>query len=65
VPEKRMISVLDLVIQKLEEQGKIIVILDSNIRNIQMDLAKVKGIGIVLALLIPILTAILSYLLRR
>jgi len=60
-----MISVLDLVIQKLEEQGKIIVILDSNIRNIQMDLAKVKGIGIVLALLIPILTAILSYLLRR
>lgn len=65
MPEKRMISVLDLVIQKLEEQGKIIVILDSNIRNIQMDLAKVKGIGIVLALLIPILTAILSYLLRR
>ena len=60
-----MISVLDLVIQKLEEQGKIIVILDSNIRNIQMDLAKVKGIGIVHALLIPILTAILSYLLRR
>ena len=59
-----MISVLDLVIQKLEEQGKIIVMLDANIRNIQMDLAKVKGIGIVLALLIPILTAIISHLLR-
>ena len=64
MPEKRMISVLDLVIQKLEEQGKIIVMLDANIRNIQMDLAKVKGIGIVLALLIPILTAIISHLLR-